>query len=94
MTDGYDTRRKPVNDEMTENPVFSNCYETRCLEWFHTTRPTDEHLVPDNALPNDRRLGSYLAAKAMLLGAAPVPVTGMEAAPKAKGPGASRPTSP
>eukprot|EP00972_Heterocapsa_arctica_P101903 15014043-Heterocapsa_arctica.AAC.1 len=39
---------------MTTNPVFNKCYETRCFEWFHTTKPTDEHLVLDNAVPNEK----------------------------------------
>eukprot|EP00972_Heterocapsa_arctica_P002566 375699-Heterocapsa_arctica.AAC.1 len=49
-------------------------------------------------MTNERRLGSYLSAKSMLQGSAPVPVTGLVAAlttsGKASTPGTSRPTSP
>eukprot|EP00972_Heterocapsa_arctica_P030410 4478831-Heterocapsa_arctica.AAC.1 len=86
---------------MTENPLFAQCYKTRCLQWFGITTPTDAHIVPDNYMTNRRRLGSYLAAHELLVvadAAAPVPVTGLVAAPlttsKAKAPGASRPLSP
>eukprot|EP00972_Heterocapsa_arctica_P103726 15287162-Heterocapsa_arctica.AAC.1 len=62
---------------MTENLLYDLAYKTRCFQGFHTTTPTDEHLVPDNILTNERRLGSYIAAKAVLGATAPVPVTGL-----------------
>eukprot|EP00972_Heterocapsa_arctica_P007204 1050950-Heterocapsa_arctica.AAC.1 len=77
---------------MMNNPVFRRCYEIRCLEWFHTIQITDEHVVPDNVLPNERRLGSFINAQATFKGDRPVPLGGLAAAPKA--PGVSRPFSP
>eukprot|EP00972_Heterocapsa_arctica_P081849 12061876-Heterocapsa_arctica.AAC.1 len=83
---------------MMNNPVFRRCYEVRCIEWFHTNHVTDEHVVPDNALTNERRMGSFIAAQTTfmgdreLTGARPVPLGGLAAAPKA--PGVPRPVSP
>eukprot|EP00972_Heterocapsa_arctica_P079100 11661287-Heterocapsa_arctica.AAC.2 len=66
---------------MTENPLFNHCYKTRCLHWFKTTEPTDAHVVPDNFLTNERRLGSFLVARELLAVPGPVPVTGLVAGP-------------
>eukprot|EP00972_Heterocapsa_arctica_P089783 13243103-Heterocapsa_arctica.AAC.1 len=32
VTDGYDRKRTPCANEMTENPLFNKCYKTRCFQ--------------------------------------------------------------
>eukprot|EP00972_Heterocapsa_arctica_P004775 707641-Heterocapsa_arctica.AAC.1 len=67
---------------MMTNPVFRRAFEARCIEWFGTITPTDAHLVPDNPVPDLRRLGSFIAAKATIAAPLPVSLGRLAAAPK------------
>eukprot|EP00972_Heterocapsa_arctica_P088668 13074459-Heterocapsa_arctica.AAC.1 len=37
---------------MSANRALVEAVSVRCLEWFKTDCPTDEHLVPDNPAVN------------------------------------------
>eukprot|EP00972_Heterocapsa_arctica_P085093 12538271-Heterocapsa_arctica.AAC.1 len=37
------------------------------MQWWGTTNPSDEQIVADNALANQRRIGAWKAARQMLL---------------------------
>eukprot|EP00972_Heterocapsa_arctica_P089470 13190957-Heterocapsa_arctica.AAC.1 len=57
VTAGYNRNRPRCDNEMNENPLFAQCYQIRCMQWFGTTKPTDGQSVPDNYMTNQRRIG-------------------------------------
>eukprot|EP00972_Heterocapsa_arctica_P014449 2125475-Heterocapsa_arctica.AAC.1 len=61
---------------MNINPALRDAVSVRCLEWFHTSHPTDEHMVPDNPSVNKARAGAFILAKAQF-GCSEVPLGGL-----------------
>eukprot|EP00972_Heterocapsa_arctica_P091860 13548046-Heterocapsa_arctica.AAC.1 len=51
---------------MNDNPLFATCYQIRRMQWWGTTKPTDAQIVPDNYMTNQRRIGSWLAARELI----------------------------
>eukprot|EP00972_Heterocapsa_arctica_P061881 9122076-Heterocapsa_arctica.AAC.1 len=70
------------------------------MQWWGTTKPTDEQIVADNILSNQRRIGSWRAAREMLTQAdaeeGAVRATASSKAPGVRPitPSVSRPASP
>eukprot|EP00972_Heterocapsa_arctica_P085797 12643884-Heterocapsa_arctica.AAC.1 len=91
-TAGYDRKRPRCDNELNTNPLFAECCRVRCMQWWGTTKPTDEHVVADNILSNQRRIGSWKAARQMLT-QADAEASAVHATTSSKASG-TRPTTP